>query len=74
MAAVAAREPVDERERVSIERFLAEVPRLERPFDAHADPVHITASALIVGRRGIVLLQPQVARHLGPARRAHRRR
>ena len=56
MAAVAAREPVDERERVSIERFLAEVPRLERPFDEHADPVHITASALVVGRRGIVLL------------------
>ena len=57
LAAVAAKTPVDERERVSIERFLAEVPRLERPFDEHADPVHITGSALIVGRRGIVLLR-----------------
>ena len=57
IAAVAARDPVDERERVSIERFLAEVPRLERPFDEHADPVHITGSALVVGRRGIVLLR-----------------
>ena len=56
LAAVAARVPVDERERVSIERFLAEVPTLERPFDEHADPVHITGSALIVGTRGIVLL------------------
>ena len=57
IAEVAAREPVDERERVSIERFLAEIQQLERPFDEHADPVHVTASALVVGRRGIVLLQ-----------------
>jgi 8-oxo-dGTP pyrophosphatase MutT (NUDIX family) len=57
IAAVAARKPVDERERVSIERFLAEVPRLARPFDEHADPVHVTGSALVVGRRGIVLLR-----------------
>jgi 8-oxo-dGTP pyrophosphatase MutT (NUDIX family) len=57
IAAVAARRPVDERERVSIERFLAEAPRLERPFDEHADPVHVTGSALVVGRRGIVLLR-----------------
>ena len=56
LAAVAARVPVDERERASIERVLAEVPRLDRPFDEHADPVHVTGSALIVGRRGIVLL------------------
>lgn len=55
LAAVRARQPVDERERVSIERFLAEVARLPRPFDQHADPVHVTGSALIVGRRGIVL-------------------
>jgi 8-oxo-dGTP pyrophosphatase MutT (NUDIX family) len=54
-AAVAARVPVDERERVSIEQFAVEVARLERPFDEDADPVHITASALIVGPRGIVL-------------------
>ena len=55
LADVAARRPVDEREQVSIERFATEVARLEHPFDEHADPVHITASALIVGSRGIVL-------------------
>ena len=55
LADVAARTPVDERERRSIERFLAEVDRLEHPFDEHADPVHVTGSALVVGPRGIVL-------------------
>ena len=57
LADVAARTPVDERERDSIEQFLAIVPGLARPFDEHADPVHVTGSALIVGRRGIVLLR-----------------
>lgn len=55
LADVESRRPVDEREQASIERFAAEVGRLEHPFDEHADPVHITASALIVGPRGIVL-------------------
>lgn len=53
--AVAARDPVDDRERASIERFLAEMPRLERPFDEDADPVHVTASAIVVGPRGVLL-------------------
>jgi len=57
LADVAARVPVDERERASIEHILAVVPRLERPFDEHADPVHLTGSAFIVGPRGIVLLR-----------------
>lgn len=57
IADVAARQPVDERERVSIEQFLALAPQLARPFDIDADPVHVTGSALIVGRRGIVLLR-----------------
>ncbi|MET0143731.1 MAG: NUDIX domain-containing protein [Ilumatobacteraceae bacterium] len=48
--------PVDEQERGSIEQFRSEVARLPRPFDERADPVHITGSAFIVGRRGIVLL------------------
>ena len=52
---VAARGPVDERERLSIARFLAEVERLERPCDEHADPTHVTGSAIVVGRRGVVL-------------------
>lgn len=57
LAAVAARAPVDERERASIERFLATVPHLAQPFDEHSDPVHVTGSAFVVGPRGIVLLR-----------------
>lgn len=54
-ALVESRIPVDERERVAIERFLAELDRLERPFDEHADPVHVTASAVVIGPRGVLL-------------------
>jgi 8-oxo-dGTP pyrophosphatase MutT (NUDIX family) len=50
-----AEAPVDEREATSAHRILQELPRLERPFDEHADPVHVTGSALIVGPRGVVL-------------------
>ena len=53
--AVAARAPVDGRERRSIACFLAAVQRLERPCDEHADPTHVTGSAILVGRRGVVL-------------------
>jgi 8-oxo-dGTP pyrophosphatase MutT (NUDIX family) len=52
---VAARVPVDEREARSRRRFLAELARLERPFDELADPVHVTASAVVVGPRGVLL-------------------
>lgn len=54
-AAVAQRVPVDEREASSIERFLAELDRLDAPFDEHADLVHVTGSAIVTGRRGVVL-------------------
>ena len=54
-AAVAARTPVDVRERRSIERIVAELGRLDRPYDEHADPVHVTGSAIITGDRGVVL-------------------
>ena len=54
-AAVASHDPVDERERRSIERFTAELARLERPYDEDADPVHVTGSAIITGTRGVVL-------------------
>jgi 8-oxo-dGTP pyrophosphatase MutT (NUDIX family) len=54
-AAVAARTPVDERERGSIERFATELARLARPYDEFADPVHVTGSAIVIGARGIVL-------------------
>jgi 8-oxo-dGTP pyrophosphatase MutT (NUDIX family) len=52
---IGERDPVDERERESIERFLAEVARLDDPLSEHADPVHITGSAIVVGPRGVVL-------------------
>jgi 8-oxo-dGTP pyrophosphatase MutT (NUDIX family) len=55
--AVTARTPIDGREQASIERFLVELDRLADPCDEHADPVHLTASGVIVGRRGIVLLR-----------------
>mgnify|MGYP006285881701 CR=1 FL=1 len=53
--AVAARIPVDEREATSIRRFLSEYARLGHPFDEHADPVHVTGSAIVIGARGVVL-------------------
>lgn len=55
LEAVRSRTAVDERERESIRRFLIEVPTLERPFDERTDPRHVTASAIIVGARGVVL-------------------
>ncbi len=55
LAAVTARTPVDDRERISIERFAAEIPGLAAPFDELADPTHVTASAFVVSDRGIVL-------------------
>ncbi|CAN5501438.1 hypothetical protein BH24ACT5_BH24ACT5_05950 [soil metagenome] len=53
---VTQHEPVDDSERRDIATLLAEVRRLDRPFDRHADPEHITGSGFVVGRRGIVLL------------------
>lgn len=47
--------PCDERERKSIDQFLRVVPRLVSPLDEHADPTHITGSAIVVGERGVVL-------------------
>jgi len=54
-AQVAARRPLDRREEVSIARFLVELARLPTPLDQHADPVHVTASAIVRGPRGTVL-------------------
>jgi 8-oxo-dGTP pyrophosphatase MutT (NUDIX family) len=50
-------DPVDEREARSVDIFLIELARLERPFDEHADAVHVTASVLITGARGVILLK-----------------
>jgi 8-oxo-dGTP pyrophosphatase MutT (NUDIX family) len=52
---VADHDPTDRRELDSQRRFLAELERLEAPCDEHADPVHVTASAVVVGRRGTLL-------------------
>lgn len=44
----------DARETVARARMLAELDRLEHPFD-EADRTHVTASAIVVGRRGVIL-------------------
>jgi 8-oxo-dGTP pyrophosphatase MutT (NUDIX family) len=54
---VAERVPIDAAEAGCIEQFLAHFDRLQHPFDEHADPVHVTGSAIVVGARGVVLLQ-----------------
>lgn len=47
--------PCDERERHSIDEFLRTVPTLAHPFDEHADLLHVTGSAIVVGTRGVLL-------------------
>jgi 8-oxo-dGTP pyrophosphatase MutT (NUDIX family) len=54
-AAVRAHRAADERESLSRSIILAELERLDRPLDESADLTHVTASALVVGRRGVVL-------------------
>jgi 8-oxo-dGTP pyrophosphatase MutT (NUDIX family) len=60
LAAVRARTPVDAREQMCIERFLTEFLRLPHPFSEHADSIHVTGSALVVGPRGMVLHRHRV--------------
>lgn len=52
---MAARAPVDRREATAVTRFLTALDRLHAPFDEHADPTHVTGSALVVGPRGVLL-------------------
>jgi 8-oxo-dGTP pyrophosphatase MutT (NUDIX family) len=55
-ALVRARTPVDDRERECIDEFLTHLEHLgDELFDELSNPVHVTASALIIGPRGIVL-------------------
>jgi 8-oxo-dGTP pyrophosphatase MutT (NUDIX family) len=54
-AEVAAFAAATEREIASRERFLAELGRLADPFSRDADPVHVTGSGIVAGRRGTVL-------------------
>lgn len=53
--AIAALPDIDARTVSSRRRFLAELDRLDRPFDEEADPIHVTASAVVVGPRGVLL-------------------
>lgn len=46
--AVAARRPVDARERTSITAFLDHIDTLDHPFSEGANPVHVTGSAIVV--------------------------
>jgi len=48
-------EPSSEREAEALGRFLTELDRLTAPTDEDADPTHVTASGIVVGRRGTVL-------------------
>jgi len=50
--AVFARRPVDARERESIEAFVRHFDTLAEPFSEQADPVHVTASAIVVSDDG----------------------
>jgi ADP-ribose pyrophosphatase YjhB (NUDIX family) len=43
-------------------RFLSELDRLERPWDQTADPVHVTASAVVTSARGTLLHRHRVLR------------
>lgn len=52
---LSAHEPGDERESTALTEVLAALGRLPRPFDEHADVVHVTGSAVVAGRRGTVL-------------------
>ncbi len=54
-ALVRAHEPASARETAAKERFLFELGRLADPCDEQAGPVHVTASGIVVGRRGTVL-------------------
>ncbi len=64
---VTAHVPADAREEAAKARLLTELDRLPTPFDRHADPVHVTASAVVVGPRGTVLhLHRRLGRWLQP--------
>jgi 8-oxo-dGTP pyrophosphatase MutT (NUDIX family) len=54
---VVARVPVDQREVDSVAAFLAAFDRLEAPLDQAVDVVHVTGSGIVVGPRGVVLLE-----------------
>jgi 8-oxo-dGTP pyrophosphatase MutT (NUDIX family) len=54
-AVLDAHRATDDRERSARVEALAQLDRLERPFEEGSDPTHVTASAIVVGRRGVLL-------------------
>jgi 8-oxo-dGTP pyrophosphatase MutT (NUDIX family) len=54
-ALVEGHEPASSREAAAKLRFLKELSGLSAPCDEHAHPTHVTASGIVVGRRGTVL-------------------
>jgi len=56
-ADVAARTPVDRREEESVEAFLLHYDGLVAPLDQESDPIHVTGSGIVVGERGVILLE-----------------
>jgi 8-oxo-dGTP pyrophosphatase MutT (NUDIX family)/N-acetylglutamate synthase-like GNAT family acetyltransferase len=52
---LARRPPVDDREAVSVLRFRSELAGRIEPCSETADTTHVTASAIVVGLRGVVL-------------------
>jgi 8-oxo-dGTP pyrophosphatase MutT (NUDIX family) len=65
--AIVAHVPRDRREEESRDRFLHELDTLPYPLRAGADPVHVTASAVVVGQRGTVLhVHRRIGRWLQP--------
>jgi 8-oxo-dGTP pyrophosphatase MutT (NUDIX family) len=52
---VAALPAIDDRARRSRTAFLAALDHLDRPFDEHADPTHVTASAIVHSDAGVLL-------------------
>ncbi len=52
---VEGHEPASPREVTARKRFLSELAQLSAPCDEHAGPTHVTASGIVVGRRGTVL-------------------
>ena len=52
---LAGHQPADGKECAAMERIGSELDRLADPCDEHADLVHVTASAIVVGRRGTLL-------------------
>jgi len=66
-AEVGAHRPTDAREADARTQVLEALRRLREPFDEHAGPVHVTGSAVVVGRRGTVLhLHKRLHRWLQP--------